>query len=91
MTMLGNASNYSETPTAVRRALANCVTRLARLINTGVAAVIAHREYQANLVILRSLNDRELRDIGLERNEIGQGLAEAAKARSRMQQSSRRT
>jgi uncharacterized protein YjiS (DUF1127 family) len=85
MTMLGNASSYSQTPTAVRRALASCVTRLARLINAWVAAVIAHREYQANLVIPRSLSDRELRDIGLERGQIGDGLAEAAKARKRMQ------
>jgi uncharacterized protein YjiS (DUF1127 family) len=89
MTMLGNASSYSATPTAIRRALAIFVIRLARLINRWVAAVIAHREYQANLVILRSLSDRELRDIGLDRGQIGDGLAEVAKARTRMQQSGR--
>jgi uncharacterized protein YjiS (DUF1127 family) len=47
--------------------------------------MIAHREYQANLVVLRHLSDRELKDIGLHRGEIAEGLA--AKARSRKQQS----
>jgi uncharacterized protein YjiS (DUF1127 family) len=59
--------------------------RLARLINGWVAAVIAERERQANLVLLRSLSDRELRDIGLNRCEIGPGLAEAAKTRLQQQ------
>ena len=59
--------------------------RLARLINGWVAAVIAERERQANLVVLRSLSDRELRDIGLNRCEIGPGLAEAAKTRLQQQ------
>ena len=56
--------------------------RLARFINGLVANVIAERERQAQLTVLRSLNDRELMDIGLNRCEIGEGLAEAAKARS---------
>jgi uncharacterized protein YjiS (DUF1127 family) len=51
--------------------------------------MIAHRARQANLVILRSLSDRELRDMGLTRGEIGDGLAEAAKARLQMQRSNR--
>jgi uncharacterized protein YjiS (DUF1127 family) len=63
------------------------LARLARAINRWVAAVIAHREHQANLVVLRSLSDRELKDIGLRRGEIGEALAEAAKARLRMQSS----
>ena len=83
MTMLNNTSSYSAAPAAIRGA----VRSLARLINGFVAGVIAHREYQANLVILRSLSDRELRDIGLNRSEIGEGLAEAAKFRNQMQQS----
>jgi uncharacterized protein YjiS (DUF1127 family) len=57
------------------------------LINTWIASVIAHREYQANLAILRRLSDRGLRDIGLARSEIGEGLAEAAKFRNQMQKS----
>jgi uncharacterized protein YjiS (DUF1127 family) len=86
MTMLNNTSSYSATPAAIRRAFGKFVTRLGRLINGWIAAVIAHREYQANLVVLRSLNDRELRDIGLDRGQIGEGLAEAAKTRARRQQ-----
>lgn len=63
------------------------ILRLARFINGFVANVIAQRERQAQLAVLRSLNDRELMDIGLNRCEIGEGLAEAAKARSLGQQS----
>jgi uncharacterized protein YjiS (DUF1127 family) len=61
----------------------------ARLVNSWVAAVIAHRERQVNLALLRSFTDRELRDIGLDRGQIGEGLAEAAATRSRLQRSSR--
>ena len=63
------------------------ILRLARFINGFVANVIAQRERQAQLTVLRSLNDRDLMDIGLNRCEIGEGLAEAAKARSLWQQS----
>ena len=63
------------------------ILRLARFINGFVANVIAQRERQAQLAVLRSLNDRELKDMGLNRCEIGEGLAEAAKARSVGQQS----
>jgi uncharacterized protein YjiS (DUF1127 family) len=62
------------------------ILRLARFINGFVANVIAQRERQAQLTVLRSLNDRELMDIGLNRCEIGEGLAEAAKVRSLWQQ-----
>jgi uncharacterized protein YjiS (DUF1127 family) len=89
MTMLNNTSSYSAAPAAIRGAVRFLLRSLARLINRFVAGVIAHREYQANLVILRSLNDRELRDIGLNRSEIGEGLAEAAKFRNQMQQPER--
>lgn len=87
MTMLNNTSNYSTAPAVIRVAVRFLLRSLARLINRFVAGMIAHREYQANLVILRSLSDRELRDIGLNRNEIGEGLAEAAKLRNQMQKS----
>jgi uncharacterized protein YjiS (DUF1127 family) len=49
--------------------------------------VIAHREQQAQRFILHSLSDRELKDFGLNRLQIDEGLAEAATARSRRQQS----
>jgi uncharacterized protein YjiS (DUF1127 family) len=86
MTMLNNTSSYYATPAAIRRAIGFVFKGLARLINGWIAAVIAHRERQANLVVLRSLSDRDLNDMGLHRCEIGEGLAEAAKFRSRSQQ-----
>jgi uncharacterized protein YjiS (DUF1127 family) len=89
MTMLNNTSSYSATPATIRRAIRIFVRGLARLANGWIASLIAQRERQANLVILRRLSDRELRDIGLDRCQIGEGLAEAAKARSRLQRSRR--
>ena len=89
MTMLNSTSSPSATPAAIRRAIRIFVRGLARLINGWIAAVIAQREYQANLTILRSFTDKELRDIGLDRGQIPEGLAEAAKARSRRQQAAR--
>ena len=62
------------------------ILRLARIINGVVAKVIAERERQAQLTVLRSLNDRQLMDVGLNRCQIGEGLAEAAKDRSLWQQ-----
>ena len=59
--------------------------RAFRVVNNAIAAVIAQREHQAQLTILRQLTDRELRDIGLARSNIGVGLAEAAKDRTRSQ------
>ena len=61
------------------------MARLGSLINRWVAAVIAHRERQAELAALRHLSDRDLKDIGLYRNEIGDALAERAEERARMQ------
>jgi uncharacterized protein YjiS (DUF1127 family) len=89
MTILNSHSSYSATPPAIRRAFRIFLARLARLINGWIAAMIAHREYEANLVVLRSLSDRELKDIGLNRGEVGEALAEAAKTRLRKQQSER--
>ena len=40
---------------------------------------------RAALKHLGEFNDRELRDIGLSRNQIGEGLSEAAKDRAEMQ------
>jgi uncharacterized protein YjiS (DUF1127 family) len=89
MTMLNSAPGYSATPRAIPALFARFLKRVARLINGWVAAVIAHRERQANLVVLRSLSDRELEDMGLTRGEIGVFLAEATKARLQMRRSGR--
>ena len=50
---------------------------LSRYINNWVAAVIARRERQATIVRLRQLNDRELKDVCLDRWGIDAVLAEA--------------
>jgi len=85
MTMLNNTSPYVVTAPGVRRKAAVLLARLGNLINRWVAAVIAHRERQAALFALRHLSDRDLKDIGLYRNEIGDALAERAEERARMQ------
>ena len=86
MTMLNSTSNDSVIP-AFKRSLRFLAIRLARRINDWVNAVIAHRERQAQLIILRRLSDRELKDFGLNRAQIGEGLAAAAADRSLCQQS----
>jgi len=74
MTMLNNTSSYSVAPVAFRRSMRFFILRLARFINGFVANVIAQRERQAQLTVLRSLNDRDLMDIGLYRCQIGEGV-----------------
>ena len=87
MTMLNTTPTYATS--TIRLAAAIYLARLGRLVNRWIAAVIAHRERQANLVALRRLGDRELKDIGLYRCEIGEALTERAEARLRMQQADR--
>jgi uncharacterized protein YjiS (DUF1127 family) len=87
MTMLNTAPRYAA-PT-IRRGAAAFLARLGRLINRWIAAFIAHRERQACIVALRYLNDRDLKDIGIIRFDIGDALADRAKARLDMQQSER--
>lgn len=89
MTMLSNSSPHTATAAGARRGAAIVLARLGRLINRWIAAAIAHRERQAELAMLRHLGDRDLKDIGLYRGEIGDSLAESAKTRLRMQNSTR--
>ena len=86
MTMLNHTSSDSVTLAAFLRSLRYFTARLSRRIKSWVAAVVAHREQQAQSYVLRHLSDRELRDFGLSRSQIGNGLAEAAKERARCQQ-----
>ena len=78
MTMLNFAPRNSVIAPSIRRAAGSFFRRLGRLINRWIAAEIARRERQAAIVALRQLSDRELKDIGLTRGEIGVGLAKAA-------------
>jgi uncharacterized protein YjiS (DUF1127 family) len=83
MSILSNITDT--TPIAVQRSTRNFARGIFRVINHFVAAIIAERERQANLAILRNLSDRELWDIGIARSQIGAGLAEAAKERAQLQ------
>ena len=87
MTML-NTIPYYAAP-GIRRGAAVALARLGRLVNRWIAAFIAHRERQANLVALRRLSDRDLNDIGICRCEICEALEERARARERMRPSQR--
>ena len=79
-------SDFSATQVSIQRSVRVLGRGIFRAINNAIAALIAQREQQANLTILRSFSDRELRDIGLSRSQIGiAGLAEAAKERLRAQ------
>ena len=87
MTMLNTTPHYA-TP-AIRRGVIVPLARLGRLVNRWIAAFVAHRERQANLVALRRLSDRDLNDICICRCEICEALEESARARQRMRPSQR--
>jgi len=58
-------------------------------LNERVATFLAYREYRATLGMLHSLNDRELRDMGLHRGQIGPAIEEAANYRASRQKPTR--
>ena len=60
------------------------LTRSKRFIDRMVAAMIARHQRQAELFVLQRLSDRELRDIGIYRDQIGPGLEDAAGARAHL-------
>lgn len=83
MSMLNDISDFSASPSAMARSLRALGRSSFRAVNNAVAAIIAQRERQAQMTVLRRLSDRELRDIGLSRSNIGAGLAQAARERTR--------
>jgi uncharacterized protein YjiS (DUF1127 family) len=80
MTILNSTSSYTTAPPVIRKAFGVFLRGLARRINGWIAAVIACRERQATLAVLRHLSDRELKDIGIYRCQIGEDLAQSAEA-----------
>ena len=82
MSMLSSISEVSSRSLAIRRSIWIFARGVAATANRLIAAIIAERERQANVAVLRALSDRELRDMGLVRSQIGVGLAQAAKDRS---------
>jgi uncharacterized protein YjiS (DUF1127 family) len=89
MTMLNITPRSLTTAPAIRRQIGIFLARLGPILDCWVAAAIARRQHQADLFALRQLSDRELKDIGLYRGDIGAGLAEAAKSRIQAQQTKR--
>ena len=83
MSILSNITDT--TPNAAQWSTRLLARSIVRVLNNFVAAIIAQRELQANLTILRTLSDRELRDMGLARSQLVGGLAEAARERARLQ------
>ena len=62
---------------------------LNRLVNRWVAGVIARAERQAARIALRQLDDRELKDIGIYRHQLGDAFSEIARERMRLQRRGR--
>jgi uncharacterized protein YjiS (DUF1127 family) len=91
MTLLNHTTGYTPASGTVRTAIKHFLARAGRLINLFVAALIEQRARQASLVLLRSFDDRQLRDIGLDRCTLECGLAEAAKLRIQQQDAVRRS
>lgn len=90
MTLLNHTTGFTPASDSIRRTIAYFAARTGRLINRFVAALIEQRARQAGLVLLRSFDDRQLRDIGLDRCTIECGLAEAARLRLQQQAAMRR-
>jgi hypothetical protein len=90
MTFLNHTTGYTPASGSIRRTIGYFLVRAGRLINRFVAALIEQRARQASLVLLRSFDDRQLRDIGLDRGTLEHGLAQAAELRSRQQETVRR-
>jgi len=85
MTMLNTARPSATTASAIPRTARFLLKRIGRLLNHWISAVIEQRARQADIIVLRHFSDRELKDIGLTRGDLGEGLAEAARYRIRMQ------
>jgi len=90
MTFLNYTTGFTPASGTVRRTVRYFLARAGRLVNRFVEALIEQRARQASLVLLRSFDDRQLRDIGLDRGTLEGGLAEAAKLRLQQQDTMRR-
>jgi uncharacterized protein YjiS (DUF1127 family) len=84
MTLLNSSSGYSGAP-HVSAKIRSVGRSLVTALNRWIAAFIAHREREATLALLRNFGDRELKDIGIYRGQIGPALDEAAQHRAQRQ------
>jgi uncharacterized protein YjiS (DUF1127 family) len=90
MTLLSHNADHSGTSQVWKRA-SSIYGWLYNQLNEGVAAFLARREYRATLGMLHGLSDRELRDMGLHRGQIGPALEEAATYRASRQKPGHRS
>ncbi len=89
MTLLNITAPYTTVASTIRRRAFLVLRGVGRTLKRWMAAAIAERARQADIIVLRELHDRELKDIGLTRGDLREGLIEAARTRNRMQQSRR--
>ena len=73
----------------IRRGVVRFQARCGDLVNRLVAAAIARYERHAAVMALHLMSDRDLKDIGVYRCQIGGGLDEAADTRRRQQRTLR--
>jgi uncharacterized protein YjiS (DUF1127 family) len=84
MTLLNSSSGYSGSSYVVEK-IRSVSRSLITALNHWIAAFIAHRERQATLALVQHFGDRELKDIGIHRGQIGPALDEAARHRAQRQ------
>jgi uncharacterized protein YjiS (DUF1127 family) len=80
MTLLHTSSSYPTT-SLIEKSIRLVRYAVSRGVNKWIAAMISYRERQVQLALLRSFSDRELKDMGLYRCQIGDGFDQAAKDR----------
>jgi uncharacterized protein YjiS (DUF1127 family) len=85
MTMLTNTQRLAPGMPTTRKGFALFLARLGRRVDRWVAAMIARRARQEALAALARLGDRELKDIGLYRSDIGDAVFWSLEAKRRMQ------
>lgn len=84
MTMLTLMQTSATRPFVLRAAVR--LAHLRRFINRVSAAVIARHERHAARADLHRLDDRQLMDLGIYREQIESSLEDLAQTRARMQQ-----
>jgi uncharacterized protein YjiS (DUF1127 family) len=81
MTLLNMNSGHSD-PSYIWAAIRSFGAGFLKLVNRWVAAILAQRAHQANLAVLRRLDERQLRDIGIDRGEIDAASPDAIRDRA---------
>jgi uncharacterized protein YjiS (DUF1127 family) len=84
MTMIANTPRFAPHAPAIRRGFELRLARLGRRIDRWVAAWVVGRARQVALWELARLSDRELKDIGLYRCQLGDAVFRSEATRRRM-------